>query len=98
MYQLSEMRLPRVSYSVKKSILFDLLNRDPDPIPGGKPVTFQGIDIEPQGFRLIMGPVLGHETILVFIYMPDKFQFGGELYLFRHAENEWKREIIRLSD
>ncbi len=70
----------------------------PHAVSWREPMTLQRIDIEPEGIGAIVRLVLRHEAVLELVHMTDKFQLSRELYLLCHAENEWERGPIRLSD
>jgi len=66
----------------------DLFHGNPDTVPGFQYVAFRDINVKPQGIRVILCRVLGHQAVLVIIDISDKFYLGFKFKKFYHDKKD----------
>jgi len=62
----------------------DFFHGYPHTVPGFQDMAFWDIDVEPQGIRVVLRRVLGHQAVLVIIDVGDKFYLGFKFQNFCH--------------
>ena len=67
---------------------------NPDAVACFQDMAFRDIDIKPQGIRIILSRVLGHEAVLVVIDICDKFYLRLKFQKFYHNKNSWLKSPL----
>ena len=72
-----EMPLPGLTGSGKSAGIFsysylDLFHSHPDTVAGFEQVSFRDINIEPEAPRVILGWILGHQAVFLFVDISNK--------------------------
>jgi hypothetical protein len=62
----------------------DLFHGDPDTVPGFQNVAFWNINVKPQGLRVILRRVLGHQAVFMVIDVGDELYLRFKLQKFYH--------------